>query len=280
MTQQASVSLFKSIGSFGLVRLAGVGAFSNVYEASHPDINEDLALKVLQGKYCDDPDMVNSFYFEAQCLESFDHESLPSFHGAGFCDRRHWIAMDFLEGYRLDRIPYMDLDSKVSIIEKVSLGIDYVHSKGILHRDIKPGNVLISANNGKACIFDFGLAVDVDDLYRFYPKGMGIGTPHFMAPEAAKGEDFSVRSEVYSLGCLAYNVFTGRPPFNNRSPIIVFNKQLSEISLPMRSVTSRPDFIPKNLDDVVLKSLQKDPDKRQQSAREFAEDLLVCRLSL
>ena len=163
-----------------------------------------------------------------------------------------------------------DLRSAIDLITKVARAVHHAHQRGILHRDIKPENILIEDESGEPLLTDLGLARRVEQDANLTKSGVVVGTPAYMSPEQAGGEELTTAADIYSLGAIVYEVLTGRPPFREATPVATLMKVLNDAPATPSSMIARVD---RGLEAVCLKCLERDPNKRYTSAAALAEDL-------
>jgi eukaryotic-like serine/threonine-protein kinase len=255
----------------------GHGGMGDVYRAEDRRLKRAVALKFLRG---DEPERISRFLREAQAQARVDHENVCKVYEVGELDRRPFIAMQLIEGEPLlvvdsastrpsPMLERMSTEQKARVMQKVAAGIHAAHREGLIHRDIKPGNILVERTEDgdlRPYVLDFGLAREVAAA-GVSSFGLAVGTPHFMSPEQARGEaQLDRRTDVYGLGATLYAVLSGQPPFMGASSLDVLVKVTEAEPLPLRDV-------PEDLSTIVFKCLQKDPAQRYDSARALAEDL-------
>jgi tetratricopeptide (TPR) repeat protein/predicted Ser/Thr protein kinase len=250
----------------------GRGGMGEVYKAYDPALKRWVALKYLRW---DDPAMVERFMREARLQARVHHDLVCKVYEVGTQDGRPFIAMQYVEGKTLDEIasetPLMD---KVRLVRDVAEAVHAAHEIGLVHRDLKPQNIMVErqANGGmKPYVMDFGLARE-HEAGGLTETGIIVGTPAYMSPEQARGEVSTLdrRTDVYALGAVLYRLVGGRPPFEAGSDIAVALKVAHAEPAPLRSVV--PD-VPIDLETVVMKCLEKEPERRYASALDLASDL-------
>lgn len=238
---------------------------ATVYKAYQPAMDRHVAVKVIVPHFASDDSFLKRFRREAKAIAQLQHAHILPVHDYGEAEGRPYLVMRFLEAGTLkDHMAERPLSlSEVNhIIGQVGSALDYAHRMGIVHRDVKPSNVLLDAE-GDAFLTDFGLAKMMEVSVRLTETGVGIGTPAYMSPEQGKGAQVDSRSDVYSLGVMLYEMVTGRAPYEAETPLAVVLKHIqSPLPLP-RSV--RPD-LPEEIERVILRGLAKEPDDRFQTA--------------
>ena len=262
-------------GRYAIERELGEGGMATVYLADDLKHQRKVALKVLK------PELAavvgaERFLAEITTTASLTHPHILPLHDSGEADGFLFYVMPHIEGEslreRIDREKQLGVDDSVAITRKVADALDYAHEHGVVHRDIKPGNILLS-ERGEPLIADFGIALAVAQAGagRITETGLSLGTPHYMSPEQATGDrDVDPRSDVYALGCVLYEMLAGQPPFSASSAQAVLVKILT-VDAP--SITSERRTVPPNVGAALAKSLEKLPADRFTSAAEFAAAL-------
>ncbi|MGI9301555.1 MAG: protein kinase domain-containing protein [Gammaproteobacteria bacterium] len=255
----------ESIGKYSIKRVVDSGSMGIVYEGFDPLVRRSVAIKVARNNPDIDEHMQRSFFAEAHAAGSLQHRHIVSVYDAGVEHGQNYIVMEYVEGKTLkeytqegQRLP---IDVVVDIIFKCCKALDYGHRAGVIHRDIKPGNIMYS-EDGDAKIMDFSIALmdkEQDDYV--------VGSPYYMSPEQADGKQLGPQSDLYSLGAVMYHLLTGRPPFKASSLNSLMYQLLNTDPTPVRDL--RPE-VPRALSDIVAKALAKEPADRYQSGREFA----------
>lgn len=259
------------IGRYRVGRVLGQGGVATVYESEDPDFGRRIALKVLSSW---SPKTVKRFEQEAAITMQFAHPNLVKVYEVGTAEGFYFIAMEFVDGRTLDKA-FLDADirwnERIRWIADAAKAVAYAHERGVIHRDLKPGNILLDGT-GRVFLTDFGLARLQDSARRLTSTGTILGTPCYMAPEQAKGEvdRLDARTDVYALGALFYEALAGKPPF--------FAESLPEIlslivnSPPPPFPRSDPS-IPLGLESLCLRALSKDPSDRHADAGELLRGL-------
>ncbi len=264
----------KRIGRYEVEHELGAGAMAVVYKAVDPLIGRVVAIKTIRfdsGIGLEQTELRQRLYREAQSAGNLSHTNIVTIYDIGEEDNVAYIAMEFVEGETLQewmaRNPVPPVPETVSIIEQIAAGLEYATARGIIHRDIKPGNILLTSDM-KAKIADFGIAkISTANLTQ---TGAIMGTPAYMSPEQAMGQTLDGRSDIFSLGVIFYEMLTGEKPFAGANPTTILYKILHEDPVPPRqlNVTLHPSF-----DQIVSRMLAKDPAQRYQSCAELIEDL-------
>ena len=260
------------LGPYEVLEPIGHGGMGVVYKAFDPALNRMVALKVLPTEFLHDPSFAERFQREIRIWASLEHPSVVPVYMAGIENERPFLSMKFVPGgtlaERLTDGP-LELERAFTILADVAVALDYAHARGIVHRDVKPANVLLG-DDGRAYLSDFGIA-DIVSVERpeTQPRGMA-GTPRYMAPEQARGQSPDQRADVYSLGCMAYEMLTGSPPFGGRTPVDVIMRHMNEEPRPPRELA--PTLTPA-AETAILKAMAKDPARRWPQATPFVQAL-------
>jgi formylglycine-generating enzyme required for sulfatase activity/tRNA A-37 threonylcarbamoyl transferase component Bud32 len=251
----------------------GRGGFAVVYKARDTVLDRIVALKVLKAHVAENVTFVQRFEQEARTAARFDHPHIVTVFEVGQEAGHHYIAMNYLPGRGLDEALAeadgpLPLEQVIAIVDQVADALDYTHRRGSVHRDVKPSNVRLS-DEGHATLLDFGI-VRAADGTRLTTTGETMGTPQYMSPEQAEGQEIDHRSDIYSLGVMAYQMCTGKAPFDDVSPVVVLRLHADKAPPPLHELN--PD-LPASVEQVLLKALAKEPDERYQSAGDFARAL-------
>ncbi|WP_145091043.1 serine/threonine-protein kinase [Anatilimnocola aggregata] len=265
----------RRFGNYDLVDTIAKGGMGIVYKAKHLKLNRIVALKmILSGRFADDLE-VQRFYSEAESAARLRHANIVGIHDVGECEGQHFFSMDYIEGKSLaDLLKDQALSPKhaAELMQTISAAMHYAHTEGVVHRDLKPSNVLLDIA-GVPLITDFGLAKQVEGgQSQMTMQGTVVGTPSYMPPEQAAGriDEVNVRSDVYSLGAILYELLSGRPPFRGASPFETIKQVLENEPVALRILSPA---IPRDLETICHKCLQKEAEKRYATAKELAEEL-------
>ncbi len=259
------------LGKFTLVSEIARGGMGIVYRAEQAEPKRIVALKVLREK---DPVLVQRFAQEVAAAARLVHPGILPVFEVGEAGGEHFFTMEYIEGKPFDQWLAQDappLTQRIEVIRDIARAVNYAHEQKIIHRDLKPANILVDQAR-HAWITDFGIAREMGVPSSLTGANIVVGTPAYMSPEQALGdpEKLSPRSDVYGLGAVLYEAATGRAPFSGRSDIEVLDKVLHEDLVPPRSIVAD---LPSDLERVILKALEKEPEGRYASADDFAEDL-------
>lgn len=262
---------------YTIVRRLGAGGMGQVYLAQHPRLPRRDALKILPGDLSADLEFRQRFNREADLAASLYHEHIVGIHDRGEHQGRLWISMDYVEGtdaaqlLRDDYRSGMPKADVVEIVAAVADALDYAHSCGLLHRDVKPANILLGWTGPRRRILlgDFGIARQLGEISGLTATNMLVGTTAYCAPEQLLGADVDPRADQYALGCTAFNLLTGSAPFVHSNPAVVIGHHLS--TPPPRVGDRRPDSA--ELDAVITTAMAKHPDERFATCTDFATAL-------
>ncbi|HZE99169.1 MAG TPA: serine/threonine-protein kinase [Planctomycetota bacterium] len=274
----------KRLGKYEIVRELGRGGMGVVYEAEDSELNRRVALKMLLGSFNSDPRESaleeERFVREARlCANLPKHPHVIGVYEAGILEGRRFIAMEFIEGSQFSewrRQGSITLRQQVTVLRDAAVAVDHAHRHGIIHRDLKPANILIDRKNHPH-VADFGLAKQTNRnaTMSITASGMVMGTPAYMSPEQAHGgKEVDLRSDVWALGVMLYEILTGRTPFEADSPVKVLMKTVNDpVPAPSTIVRSPHASLDRGIEGICMKALAKSPRQRYSSARLFAEDL-------
>src|ERR671917_2114282 len=254
-------------GRYRVIRRIGSGGMADVYEAEDTQLGRRIALKLLYSRFAEDAEFVERFRREASSAAGLNHPHVVQVFDRGRWDGTPYIAMELLEGRNLKQIVRehgaLEPALAVDIVLQILKAARFAHRRGVVHRDIKPHNVIVD-EEGRAKVTDFGIArAGASDMTE---TGSIMGTAQYLSPEQAQGHPVDARSDLYATGIVLYELLTGTLPFDADSPVTIALKQVSEDPLPPRQ---RTPAVPPALDAVVLRALQKDPADRYQDAVQF-----------
>ncbi|MFI5454569.1 MAG: protein kinase [Isosphaerales bacterium] len=264
----------RSFGQYVLVRKLASGGMGVVYLARQESLRRTVALKtILAGDLASNED-IERFRLEAEAAAQLDHPGIVPIFEVGEHAGQHYFSMAYVEGGNLaDRIKNGPLPPRqaAELVRQVAEAVAYAHQQGVIHRDLKPSNILLD-RDGHPKVSDFGLAKQVSGLSHLTMTGQVLGTPSYMAPEQAAGRTHEVGpgADVYSLGALLYCLVTGRPPFQAATPVETLRQVLEQEPAPPSQLNRA---VSRDLETICLKCLQKEPNKRYESASALAEDL-------
>ncbi len=253
----------------------GRGGMSTIYRGRDLRMDRVVAVKVLREIYSTDAKFVARFQREAKAASALKHPNIVQVYDYGQTDGKYYIVMELVEGTNLHSYLHarglLDVDRSVIIAHDVALGLGAAHRRGIVHRDVKPENILVG-RDGSIKLTDFGIAwVKEGNAKRLTTTGMTLGTVHYYAPEQARGEIVSPAADVYALGIVMYEMLTGHTPFDGDNPVVVAMQHIQDPPIPPRQ---RNPSIPAALEEILLRCLEKVPEKRfrdgSQLARAFA----------
>ena len=254
---------------YTLIERIGSGGMADVWSADDSMLGREVALKFLHERFNQDHQFVERFRREAQAAAGLQHPNVVSVYDRGEHEGRHWIAMEYVQGASLkDLIDRgLSVGEAVEIVRQILAGAKFAHARGIVHRDMKPHNVLVDGE-GRARVTDFGIArAGASEIPQ---TGSVLGTAQYLSPEQAQGLEVTWTSDIYSIGVILYEALTGRVPFEADTAVAVALKQVSE--QPRKPSALNPT-VPPALDAVTLKALAKDPANRFQTADEFIRAL-------
>jgi serine/threonine protein kinase len=268
----------QTLGEFFVRRLLGRGGMGEVYEADQTALQRRVALKVLREELVKDPTYLQRFQAEARTIARIQHPNIVSVITIGERDHIHFMAMEFVDGRNLrdhiSRQGALEEKEVVAILKKTAAALQRAHEEGVVHRDVKPENILITRKTpnrpSEVKVADFGLARRMEGDASVTQSGMTMGTPLYMSPEQIRGETVDPRSDVYSLGVTAYHMLAGEAPYTGDSPMAVAVRHLAGNPTPLSEL--RPDVSPE-LCRLVERMMAVRPEERIQSAAEVLKEL-------
>jgi WD40 repeat protein len=263
----------RGFSHFEIIEELGRGGMGTVYRARDLVTERTIALKVLQSHHLNEPDLVQRFRSEVRAVTSLDHRHILPIHEVGEHNGVPFFSMKLATGGSLAQHlgDYLGHPHKAAqLVAKIARGVQHAHERGILHRDLKPGNILLD-DAGEPYVCDFGLAKWIDDDRRLTITSAVLGTPHYIAPEQASGKGIlTISADIYSLGAILYELLTGRPPFVGETVIDTLRQASECTPAKPSSIVSRT---PRDLEVICLKSLEREPAARYRTAISLAEDL-------
>ncbi len=259
-------------GRYDVGELIGRGGMANVYRGTDATLGRTVAIKVLSDSFAADPDFVARFRREAQAAAKMNHPNVVNVYDSGSDDGTNYIVMEYVQGRTLAEILAQDgrlmPERGIEITEAVCDALAFAHREGIVHRDIKPGNIMVTSA-GVVKLMDFGIARQ-EQQETVVQTAAVLGTAQYLSPEQARGEPLDLRSDIYSLGVVLYEMLVGKPPFAGDSAVALAMAHVQEAPVPPSQVVSG---ILADLDSVVMRALAKNPDNRYSSTLEFKQDL-------
>ena len=257
---------------YEILEKIGEGGMSEVYKARCNKLNRFVAVKILKESLANNEEIVEKFKKEATAIAALSDNNIVNVLDVGTQDNINYIVMELVKGKTLKELIVefgkMNYETAVKIGIQVAKALDCAHKNGIIHRDVKPQNILVT-EDGVIKVTDFGIAKSSGSK-TLTNSSTVMGSAHYFSPEQAKGSFLDVRTDLYSLGVVLYEMTTGRLPFDAESPVTVALKHIQEEPIPPKQINSK---IPESLNNLILKAMSKDPNKRYQTARELINDL-------
>jgi len=269
-----------TLGNYKILAPLGQGGMARVYRASQENLGREVAVKVLPPWYAADRNFVDRFNLEAKMVAGLSHPNIVTIHDFNEQDGNLYIVMQLVDGgtlkQQIEAMPEraggsrsMDLEEVNTIFKQLADALAYAHRKGIIHRDIKPVNVLMDHGN-RPILSDFGIAKVLEGTKELTRPGAGVGTPEYMSPEQCKGENVDGRADIYALGVMLFECLTGRTPFTGENYPALAHSQIYEDPPDPRRFNPQ---IPSAVRDVIMIALQKKPEFRYQRANAMADAL-------
>ena len=259
-------------GRYEIKEIIGVGGMANVYHCYDSIDDREVAIKILKDEFLDNEDFIRRFKNESKAIAVLNHPNIVRVYDVSFGDMIQYIVMEYIEGINLkefiEREGSLRWKDAVHFTLQILKGLQHAHDKGIVHRDVKPQNVML-LQDGTIKVMDFGIARFARENGRTL-SDKTIGSVHYISPEQARGEHIDERSDVYSVGVMLYEMLTGKKPFDGENPVAIALKHMEEeAKLPCDVMPS----IPEALEEIVIHAMEKNPAKRYQSAAEMIKDI-------
>ena len=257
---------------YEIIKLIGEGGMANVYLAYDTILERNVAVKVLRGDLADDEKFVRRFQREALSASSLSHPNIVEMYDVGEDNGNFYIVMEYIDGQTLKQLikkrGHLTVPEAIDIMLQLTDGLAHAHDSYIIHRDIKPQNIMIE-DNGRIKITDFGIAMALNSTQLTQTNSV-MGSVHYLPPEQANGKGSTVKSDIYSLGILMYELLTGSVPFKGDTAVEIALKHMKE---KMPSVRKQNPTIPQSVENIILKATAKNPKNRYDSVREMYNDL-------
>lgn len=258
---------------YEIIKSIGEGGMANVYLAKDTILDRQVAVKVLRGDLSTDEKFIRRFQREALSVSNLSHPNIVEVYDVGEEDGQYYIVMEYIEGKTLKQLLYkrgaLTLPEVIDIMTQLTDGLAHAHEAYIIHRDIKPQNIMIE-DNGTIKITDFGIAMAVNAT-QFTQTNSVMGTVHYLPPEQANGKSATVKSDIYSLGILMYELLTGSVPFKGDNAVEIALKHMKE-KLP--SIRKQNPLIPQSVENIVIKACAKNPRNRYDTVKEMHDDIV------
>ena len=264
-------------GRYLLGQMIGTGGMADVYIAQDQRLSREVAIKILRSDLAKDPAFVSRFRKEAKAAAGLNHPGIVAVYDSGE-EPAPYIVMELVSGHTLRELIHqgerLPLNRALEITEGILAGLEYSHERHIVHRDIKPANVMIT-DSGDVKVMDFGIARAMDDLGATLTSTWNVvGTAQYLSPEQAVGEPADSRSDIYSTGCLLFELLTGEPPFTGETPVSIAYQHASSTAPLVRTLKSD---LPEGIEIVLAVALSKKPEDRYQSAQAMLDDIAKVR---
>jgi serine/threonine protein kinase len=265
----------QSIGSYDLVEKIAEGGMGAIYRGRHRESGEMVAIKIMPSHMTSNPVLLKRFEQEFRAASRLDHPNIVRALDYGDTGQSPYLVMEFVEGeslgQKLEREGKMPEAEAIRIIAQVAQGLHRAHKQNLVHRDVKPDNILVRPD-GVAKLADLGLVKETDTDLNLTKTGRGLGTPHFMAPEQFRNaKNADVRCDIYSLGATLYQMVTGELPFRSNGPLDAWMKKIQNDLTPPRKIVSG---LSERVEWAILRAMSADPNQRPRTCREFVEDLV------
>ncbi len=262
----------QTIGRYEIIEKIGDGGMAAVFLAHDPILNRDVAVKVLPPSLLKEDDLIQRFQREAQTIANLEHRAIVPVHDHGKDEQGPYLVMRHMRGGSLyDKLQRGPLSIKEAsdVLSRIADALDRAHKAGVIHRDLKPGNILFD-DDGKAYLADFGIVKLANADVPITITATVIGTPAYMSPEQAKSEDLDGRSDIYALGVILYEMLVGQPPYHATTPLALAMKHVTE---PVPRILNANPSLPPDCERIIQKAMAKERDDRYGTAQEMADDL-------
>ena len=259
-------------GRYEITELIGVGGMADVYKATDLAENKVIAVKILKREYAGSEEFLRRFRNESKMIASLSHPNVVKVHDVEFSDKLQFIVMEYIDGITLkeyiENEGVLTWKDSVHFIIQVLRALQHAHDKGVVHRDIKPQNIMLFTD-GTIKVMDFGIAKSALEQ-ACTATDQTIGTVHYISPEQARGDKTDEKSDIYSVGVMFYEMLTGQKPFDSDKPVTVAVMQMK--NTPKRPRAVNPN-IPAGLEEIILRAMEKDPENRYQTAADMIKDI-------
>lgn len=260
---------------YAIIRTIGEGGMANVYLAYDTILDRNVAVKVLRGDLANDEKFVRRFQREALSASSLNHPNIVEMYDVGEDDGQYYIVMEYVEGKTLKQLlkrrGSLTITEVIDIMSQLTDGMAHAHDSYIIHRDIKPQNIMI-LENGLIKITDFGIAMALNSTQLTQTNSV-MGSVHYLPPEQANGKGSTIRSDIYSMGILMYELLTGGVPYKGDNAVEIALKHLKE---PLPSIRKKLPELPQSIENIILKATAKNPQNRYKDAREMHQDIITA----
>ncbi|MDO4944132.1 MAG: Stk1 family PASTA domain-containing Ser/Thr kinase [Ruminococcus sp.] len=265
-------------GRYEITELIGVGGMADVYKAMDVMENRTVAVKILKPEFAENEEFLRRFRNESKAIAVLSHPNIVKIYDVGFTDEIQFIVMEYIDGITLkefiERQGVLKWKDALHFVTQILRALQHAHDKGIVHRDIKPQNIMLFTD-GTIKVMDFGIArfsrIDGKTL-----SDKTIGSVHYISPEQARGDMTDERSDIYSVGVMLYEMLTGRKPFDGENPVAIALKHMQEDAVPPREIMPA---IPEALEEIVIHAMEREPVRRYQSAAEMIRDIDTFKLN-